>query len=786
MSERVNRHDLEIRALESEADWRVCRERLLQLETQMPPQPWTSWKHVKLVRELAFPHDPFWLLLFKDQGVPFAACVYRCDRRASKLGHMAVLRSLDWLSGSLPPVWAVAGRENEAAERLAECLPELGRVTGCHLLCHSQVMRRDGEGYIAALQAAGRIHSQRSISFSQVIEVARWVEKTNIKKRRQNMRRFEKKLQSELALEARFVRHRGDVMTTLKDSGLWEQFNRLHEASWQTQYQTRLGTVHADPSCLYMEKALESWSRKGWLDLCAYLLGDKLAAVYLNLAVDGYVWLLQTFFDREFEDYGVGSSNLLRMILDSSERGDRALDFGGEAIAWKRRWSTHEEPVLMIEAGLTGVKGRLWNLRQWCRNPIDGIPLERLHRVHNRNEFKQATSGEDKPHKPDPQAEADRLDRGLVVQALETEADWLAVRKDFEGLEKHSRPNPWHLWEHAFSLWKTFLNGTRCWYVALPMPAGRQRGMLAAAIWREETVKRGGLNMKTLRSLDGMSMGIVPFLADCDLETLACHAMADALPTIAQRTGADMLNSYRLDGERAEAWMRELSRRGISYQMRVFTQSQRARFDDDFENYFKGLSRNIRKSLRYRLRRIEREREETPEFVSLRGKPLDHPEMASLWDEFEALRGKSWQVEEADKQSEGQAERVMKHYREAARHWAERGWLHLTLLRIEGRAVAGSAGIVAGGRTYGLLTVYDREFSRFGVGQLVIHRFLSDCHEAGDRLVEMGGEGSDWKADWATEQAPIYQIEMALKGPKAALWRLVQWRKKNRSEGPLR
>lgn len=103
-------------------------------------------------------------------------------------------------------------------------------------------------------------------------------------------------------------------------------------------------------------------------------------------------------------------------------------------------------------------------------------------------------------------------------------------------------------------------------------------------------------------------------------------------------------------------------------------------------------------------------------------------------------------------------------YRDIA-HWAaERGWLCLAALRLDGRPIAVDLSLEIDHTHYLLKTGYDPEFSKFGPGHLLRWDMLERAF-AGDvqRYEFMGtaeGDRNDWKLGWTTQMKGIVRVEL--------------------------
>lgn len=99
-------------------------------------------------------------------------------------------------------------------------------------------------------------------------------------------------------------------------------------------------------------------------------------------------------------------------------------------------------------------------------------------------------------------------------------------------------------------------------------------------------------------------------------------------------------------------------------------------------------------------------------------------------------------------------------YLEVARWAAEKGWLRLALLRVDGRAVAGDLALQTDDTHYLLKTGYDPEFGRFAVGKLLRQAMIERAFADGVDLYEFLGADDAWKREWTPEVLPRYRAQV--------------------------
>jgi CelD/BcsL family acetyltransferase involved in cellulose biosynthesis len=87
-------------------------------------------------------------------------------------------------------------------------------------------------------------------------------------------------------------------------------------------------------------------------------------------------------------------------------------------------------------------------------------------------------------------------------------------------------------------------------------------------------------------------------------------------------------------------------------------------------------------------------------------------------------------------------------YSGVARWAAERGWLRLAFLRLDGRPLAFVLGLETGDAFYAVKEGFDPAFRRFGPGAVLRFRLLARAFSCGLRRYEFLGDAEPWKLEW--------------------------------------
>jgi CelD/BcsL family acetyltransferase involved in cellulose biosynthesis len=159
-----------------------------------------------------------------------------------------------------------------------------------------------------------------------------------------------------------------------------------------------------------------------------------------------------------------------------------------------------------------------------------------------------------------------------------------------------------------------------------------------------------------------------------------------------------------------------------------------------FEEYEQTLSRNRRKSLRRGLRQLEAEgRVEVHFHDGLEG--LD-----AVLEEAFRVEASGWKGTRGTAIQSCPQTRAF--YTEVA-HWAaERGWLRISLLRLNGEAIACDYSIEFGATAYSLKSGYVEAHRACGPGALLLREELRDCFERGLTKFNLLGVADGFKMSW--------------------------------------
>ncbi|MCX7003422.1 MAG: GNAT family N-acetyltransferase [bacterium] len=387
-----------VRCLRTEEDWQACRAALDALAAAAPPSPWATWHNWHAIWKIRCAQVRCWLIEIATGGAHApvdAAVIFRENHSRRAWGTLKSLRTLDWSAMRQPPLIMRAGMERAACTAFVAALPRIARATGTHLLSLYYI---DGDTLPPlddSLRAAGYPVRRRILTFDlqivgplNVDDYLKQHQRLRIKKIGESERKFER----ECGVRPSMVRLRGGFTTEPGLRRLWDLFQSMARASWQWNC-LHQHKENATATTQYLEELVNAASTAGCLDIILLMAGEKPMAGYVSMLHGDTLWLLVTCYDKAYAKYGPGAMILRGLLRDSQTRGDRVIDFGGEALDWKRGWANKEITMYHVECGIGGLPGLVWSLKQRL-SPAKEDALLRLHNIQSRADFEKHAASE--------------------------------------------------------------------------------------------------------------------------------------------------------------------------------------------------------------------------------------------------------------------------------------------------------------------------------------------------------------------------------------------------------
>jgi CelD/BcsL family acetyltransferase involved in cellulose biosynthesis len=169
-----------------------------------------------------------------------------------------------------------------------------------------------------------------------------------------------------------------------------------------------------------------------------------------------------------------------------------------------------------------------------------------------------------------------------------------------------------------------------------------------------------------------------------------------------------------------------------------------------WDDYLKNLDRKHQSNMRNRMNRLRKMGNVELEVVST-GEEIVHSLESGLDIEAKAWKGRS-----------GTAIRchpdLLAFYRKIAVRAAERGWLRLNFLTVNGRKIAFDYSLVYKNKLYVLKPGYDPEFAPLSPYNILCYMKLQAAFERGLSEYDFLGMKDDWKLNWTRTTRPHYWL----------------------------
>jgi CelD/BcsL family acetyltransferase involved in cellulose biosynthesis len=295
-----------------------------------------------------------------------------------------------------------------------------------------------------------------------------------------------------------------------------------------------------------------------------------------------------------------------------------------------------------------------------------------------------------------------------------------------------------------------------------------------AAWWR--AFGRGRLEIRVERREDGRLAALLPVARERDACASPTNWHSPGFDLLAESAAAARRLSAALLGERArrvslaflppdqaELVRAEANAQGRRVIQRTLARSPYLAIGGGWEEYRERLSKGFRDDLARSRRRLGERGAVTLE-VSTGAAP------DALQQGFE-VEASGW------KGARGTAIRshpsLLRFYTDVALWAAERGWLRLAFLRLDGRALAFDLCLEHAGVHYLLKTGYDPSFAELGPGKLLREEMLARAFRERLRSYELLGAAEAWKLRWTSTTRPRELVQAFRPSPLGLLdWSL--------------
>ena len=365
------------------------------------------------------------------------------------------------------------------------------------------------------------------------------------------------------------------------------------------------------------------------------------------------------------------------------------------------------------------------------------------------------------PLAPPSLAAAARVDVELVASGEELAAlagDWRALA------DAAGAPDPFTSHEWSTAWWQCFGGDSALRVLVARDVASRPLALLPLAAERRRMY---GFAVSSLSSTWNPHTPRLDLLARAPAEAL-CRALWSRIESGLGEW--DLLELPQLPaGSPLLEWLPVIATaRGYQVETRPGSRSPWVPLDGSWEDYLEGRSHRHRDKLRRCLRRLEG-------LGRLRLEVVDgEPGLDAALDEGFRLEAAAW------KGAAGTAiisrPEVESFYRLLARSAAERGWLELHFLELDGRRIAFDFALRYRDTVFSLKLGYDPAYARCSPGIALIGLAIRNAFERGLRAYDLLGESERWKlsfTDQVREHTWLYVFRPAA---RARLVQLMKFR----------
>jgi CelD/BcsL family acetyltransferase involved in cellulose biosynthesis len=192
-----------------------------------------------------------------------------------------------------------------------------------------------------------------------------------------------------------------------------------------------------------------------------------------------------------------------------------------------------------------------------------------------------------------------------------------------------------------------------------------------------------------------------------------------------------------------EVFRGELANAGYGIVERTLTRSPYLEIVGDWAAYESSLGSEVRGNLRRRRRRLEERG--TVAFEEWDGRSR----LDQLFGEVVDVEGMGWKGERGT--AIGSRQDTLGFYRDIASWAADRGWLRIHMLRLDGRPIAAGLALRAGGIQFHLKIGFDPAYRKLAPGTLLMREYIHSAFADGLRRIEMLGDEEAYKRTWCPD-----------------------------------
>ena len=314
------------------------------------------------------------------------------------------------------------------------------------------------------------------------------------------------------------------------------------------------------------------------------------------------------------------------------------------------------------------------------------------------------------------------------------------------------------------------------------------------AAWREQAAPRDDLRVAAVLDEGGELVGVAPFVVRQrrlwkELVFMGCTVAApDHLDCIAKDGWQHEVGTavarwleepprrpewdiVRLDGMRPDSALVQRLTATLPQRMTAMwsIDCPFIPLTDSWEGFRSSLSGNFRRNLGRRLRKLEREAPGPVEFQTVTGGPGLEAALTDLVELHDSAR-------RANRQSSAFDSAVRRRfYGDVVRRFAERDWLRLHRLTVDGRPVASALCFSYSDKVMLYQLGYDPDWGTYGPGYLITRHMVKSAIEEGASELDMLRGCHPYKFEWNAERRSIVKLRLAASAAGGVLTPMTRW-----------
>jgi CelD/BcsL family acetyltransferase involved in cellulose biosynthesis len=340
----------------------------------------------------------------------------------------------------------------------------------------------------------------------------------------------------------------------------------------------------------------------------------------------------------------------------------------------------------------------------------------------------------------------------MQVQAIRSYSEFLAMREDWERMmERAPAANIFLTHDWLATWWRHYGNGNRIYILAVY--EAKELIGLAPLMIQERRLA----GFPVLRRIAFLGTGVSDRL-DILLAKGQERAILAAIISHLQHERWNVVDLEEISEQSVTTKLLPPLAEALGIRVEVSVQSVCPVIElcSDAESYLTSLNRKIRKNLSYYQRRIMKERAVSVDSVT--GPQLDRDLQAFFQIYRKSLSGRA-----GTRKLVGDKFEVFR--KEVAMRFAQQDRVHLTLLHVDGHAVAGELNFVYRGTYYAYNGCHDPDWNQESVGTVLQWEVIRQAIAAGCHEYDFLRGEERYKYRWGAKPRPHVQIRLIRETP---------------------